>query len=64
MGTRALGMHLAGKTLRDRVKGEGQDKDPKEACVEVPTNWKKRERQRPEEQSALVDSALSRGRLD
>lgn len=64
MGTRVLGMRLAEKMLRDRVRGEGQDKDPNEACVEVPTNWKKRERQRPEEQPALVDSALSRGGLD
>lgn len=43
MGTRALGMCLAEKTLRDRMRGEGEDKDRKEACVEVPTNWKKRE---------------------
>lgn len=61
MGTRALGMRLAEKTLRDRVSREGQDKDPREACVQVPTNWEKRERQGPEEHPALLDSALSRG---
>lgn len=42
-------MSLAEKTLRDGVRGEGQDKDPKEAYVQVSTNWEKRERQGPEE---------------
>lgn len=43
-GSRTLGMCSADKTLRDKAGGEGQDKDPKEACVEVPSDWKKRVR--------------------
>lgn len=44
MGTKPLGMCSVDKTLRDRVGGVGKDKDPKEACVEVPSDWKKRVR--------------------
>lgn len=35
MGTKALGICLAEKTLRDRVRGEGQNKDPREAHVKI-----------------------------
>lgn len=59
MGTKPLGMCSVDKTLRDRVGGVGKDKDPKEACVEVPSDWKKRVRQGLEEQPGLVDYVAS-----
>lgn len=59
MGTRTLGMCSVDKTLRDRAGEEGQGEDPKEACVEVPSDWKKREREGFEEQPGLVDCVAS-----
>lgn len=42
------------------MRGQGLDKDTKEACVEVPINLEKKGKQGPEEQLALIDIALSR----
>lgn len=44
-GGQSLG-RLFGRENIKRQRGEGQDKDPKEACVEITNNWGKNKREK------------------